>query len=72
VQIPGKFPNLRIDFPFSILYNLQGFRNLTQSVTEIKQREVFTMLQNFLAWYNGLTDGLIGSLALFVVGVRCC
>ena len=27
------------------------------------------MLQNALAWYNGLTDGLWGSLALFVVGV---
>lgn len=27
------------------------------------------MLQTFLAWYNGLTDSLIGSLALFAVGL---
>ena len=27
------------------------------------------MLKDILAWYNGLTDGLWGSLALFVVGV---
>ena len=27
------------------------------------------MLQQFLAWYNGLTDGLWGSLLLFAVGV---
>lgn len=27
------------------------------------------MLAQFLAWYNGLTDGLWGSLLLFVVGV---
>lgn len=27
------------------------------------------MLQQFLAWYNGLTDSLLGSLALFAVGV---
>lgn len=27
------------------------------------------MLANFLTWYNGLTDGLLGSLLLFAVGV---
>ena len=27
------------------------------------------MIQQFLAWYNGLTDGLWGSLLLFAVGV---
>ena len=27
------------------------------------------MLQQFLGWYNGLTDGLLGSLLLFAVGV---
>ena len=27
------------------------------------------MIEQFLAWYNGLTSGLIGSLALFAVGV---
>ena len=27
------------------------------------------MLEQFLAWYNGLTDSLLGSLALFAVGV---
>ena len=27
------------------------------------------MLTNFFAWYNGLTDGLWGSLLLFAVGV---
>lgn len=27
------------------------------------------MLENFFAWYNGLTDGLGGSILLFVVGV---
>ena len=27
------------------------------------------MLAQFFAWYNGLTDGLWGSLALFAVGV---
>ena len=27
------------------------------------------MLENFFAWYNGLTDGLWGSLLLFAVGV---
>lgn len=27
------------------------------------------MLNQFLAWYNGLTDGLWGSLLLFAVGV---
>ena len=27
------------------------------------------MLQTFLAWYEGLTDGLVGSIALFVVGL---
>ena len=27
------------------------------------------MLQAFFSWYNGLTDGLIGSLALFAVGL---
>lgn len=26
------------------------------------------MLEQFLAWYNGLTDGLWGALALFVIG----
>lgn len=26
------------------------------------------MLEQFLTWYNGLTDGLVGSLLLFVVG----
>ncbi len=26
------------------------------------------MLEQFLAWYNGLTDGLWGSIALFIVG----
>lgn len=27
------------------------------------------MLEQFLTWYNGLTDGLWGSLLLFAVGV---
>lgn len=27
------------------------------------------MIQQFFAWYDGLTDGLVGSLALFVIGV---
>jgi cation:H+ antiporter len=27
------------------------------------------MFQQFFAWYNGLTDGLVGSLVLFAVGV---
>ncbi len=27
------------------------------------------MIEQFLAWYNGLTDSLIGSLILFIVGV---
>lgn len=26
------------------------------------------MIEQILAWYNGLTDGLLGSLVLFVVG----
>lgn len=31
--------------------------------------EMFTMLDQFFTWYNGLTDGLWGSLLLFAVGV---
>ena len=27
------------------------------------------MIQQFLAWYNGLTGSLVGSLVLFAVGV---
>ncbi len=27
------------------------------------------MLDAFMSWYNGLTDSLIGSLALFAVGL---
>jgi len=30
---------------------------------------LFKMLEQFFAWYNGLTDGLWGSLLLFAVGV---
>ena len=35
---------------------------------KFKQRG-FQMLDAFFAWYNGLTDGLLGSLLLFAVGV---